>query len=429
MKTIKYFLILMLISTTVFAQYYLNPVGTSLAGAYATKARGAYINGWNPANLGLDNNPRFSMHFGVFPFVPFPTVQISNSAVSPFFLNEHFFTGGYLTDRDKEDLLAFFPDDGLSVNPLIQLPILNLSFGRWAVSIGTEVTGVVTLPKSLFRLAFFGNEFGKPMLDLDDTNVEMQAVTSVALAHGREVPIPLLSDVVEKTTVGAAVKMLIGGGYTGFEKISGAVTSYPDKVVLDGDLKGLMGIGGYGVAFDLGLAAVINEKMSANVSLHNLFGFINWGMIEAEKVEYSVYSEIYSEDFEDFDAALEEGIQTDTSYSVNNFKSNYPGYLLLGFEYRVFDNLKTYATVKQHFSNDLAASYLPKISIAAEYGITSWFPARLGISFGGLENFQLGIGTGLNFRHYAMDIGFSQIGGMFNHAKGFAISFGQSVLF
>ncbi|HDP67849.1 MAG TPA: hypothetical protein ENN20_05020 [Candidatus Marinimicrobia bacterium] len=429
MKTIKYFLILMLVSTTVFAQYYLNPVSTSLAGAYATKARGAYINGWNPANLGLENNPRFSLHFGFLPLVPFPTVQISNSAISPFLMNKHFFTGGYLTDQDKEDLIAFFPDDGLSVNPLMQLPILNLSFGRWAVSIGTEVTGVVTLPKSLFRFAFFGNEFEKPLLDLENTNVEMQAVTSVALAHGREVTIPVLSDVVEQTTVGAAIKVLIGGGYTGFEQVAGTVTSYPDKIVLDGNLKGLMGIGGYGAAFDLGLATVINEKMSANISLHNLFGFINWGMIEAEKVEYSIYSEIYSEDFENFDSALEEGIQTDTSYSVSGFTSNYPSYLLLGFEYRILDNLNAYATVKQHFSNDLAATYLPKVSIAAEYDITHWFPARLGFSFGGIEKFQWGIGTGLNFSHYALDIGFSQIGGMFNHAKGFAISFGQSILF
>lgn len=430
MKNIKKYLItIALISTTVFAQYYINPVSTSLAGAYATRARGAYINGWNPANLGLENNPRFSINFGIFPLVPFPNMQISNSAVSPFVLNKHFFTGGYLTDQDKEDLLDYFPDDGLSVNPLIQLPILSMSFGRWALSIGSEVTGVVTLPKSLFNFVLFGNEFGQPMIDLDDMNIEMQAVTSIALAHGREVTIPVLSDVVEKTTAGVAVKALIGAGYTGFEKVSGAVTTYPDKMVLEGDMTAQYGVGGFGMAFDLGLATVINEKMSANVSLNNLFGFVNWGIVDAEKVEYSIFTEVYAEDFGDIDSLLEEGVKTDTSYSISNFSSNYPTYMLMGFEYHVFDGLNAYATIKQYFSNDLASTYLPKVSVAAEYQVTSWLPARIGFAFGGLEEFQWGIGTGLNFRHYAMDIGFSQIGGMFNHARGFSISFGQSILF
>jgi len=48
---------------------------------------------------------------------------------------------------------------------------------------------------------------------------------------------------------------------------------------------------------------------------------------------------------------------------------------------------------------------------------------------GGIESFQWGIGTGLNFRNYTLDIGFFQIGGIFNHAKGFAFSFGQSIRF
>ena len=61
--------IFLLISTTIFAQYYINPVSTAMAGAYGTKARGAYINGWNPANLGLAGNPRFSMNFGILPLV------------------------------------------------------------------------------------------------------------------------------------------------------------------------------------------------------------------------------------------------------------------------------------------------------------------------------------------------------------------------
>ncbi|MCK4715972.1 MAG: hypothetical protein KAT54_04135 [Candidatus Marinimicrobia bacterium] len=422
------FLIVIVVTINGFAQLYINPSSTALAGAYSTKARGAYVIGWNPANLGLAGNPGFSLNFGVIPLVPFPSIQISNSSISPFVLNNHFYTGGYLTDKDKAELLDFFPDDGLNINPLIQMRILEMSYGQWAFSIGAEVTGTLALPKSLFNLVFFGNEFNKP-IDLSDTNVERQSVVTVALAHGREVTIPVLSDYVEKLSAGAAVKALFGVGYTGFERMQGSITTYHDRMELNGNMEATYGIGGLGMALDLGLAANINNKMAANVSLNNLFGFVNWGTNKAEKVEYSIFSEIMSEDFSKIDSVLEADVAIDTSYSIDNLTSNYPTYLLLGFQYDILENLSLYSAIKQYFSEDLAATYLPKVSIAAEYEILPFLPARFGIAFGGIEAFQWGIGTGLNFRNYTLDIGFSQIGGIFNHAKGFAFSFGQSIRF
>jgi hypothetical protein len=422
------FLIVIVVTINGFAQLYINPSSTALAGAYSTKARGAYVIGWNPANLGLAGNPGFSLNFGVIPLVPFPSIQISNSSISPFVLNNHFYTGGYLTDKDKAELLDFFPDDGLNINPLIQMRILEMSFGRWAFSIGAEVTGALALPKSLFHLVFFGNEFNKP-IDLSDTNVEMQSVVTVALAHGREVTIPILSDYVEKLSAGVAIKALIGVGYAGFDKMQGSITTYQDRIQLDGDMEATYGVGGLGMALDIGLAANINKKMAASVSINNLFGYVNWGINEAEKVEYSLFTEIFSEDFSDIDSVMDAAVQTDTSYSVGNFKSNYPTYLLLGFQYDVLENLSLYSTLKQYFSEELAATRIPKISVGAEYKILSFLPIRLGFACGGIESFQWGFGTGLNFRSYVLDIGFSQIGGMFNHATGFAFSFGQSIRF
>ncbi|MBU4445264.1 hypothetical protein KJ656_09310 [bacterium] len=422
------FLIVIVFTINGFAQLYINPSSTALAGAYSTKARGAHVIGWNPANLGLAGNPGFSLNFGVIPLVPIPSVQISNSSISPFVLNSHFYTGGYLTDKDKEELLDFFPDDGLNINPLIQMRILEMSFGRWAFSIGAEVTGALALPKSLFHLVFFGNEFNKP-IDLSDTNVEMQSVVTVALAHGREVTIPVINDYVEKLSAGVAVKALLGVGYAGFEKMQGSITTYHDRIELDGNMEATYGIGGFGLALDLGLAANINDKMAANISLNNLFGFVNWGIIEAEKVEYSLFTEVFSEDFSDIDSVMDAGVQTDTSYSIGKFTSNYPTYLLMGFQYDVLENFSLYSTLKQYFTEELAATRKPKISVGAEYEILSFLPVRLGIAYGGIESFQWGFGTGLNFRNYTLDIGFSQIGGIFNHAKGFAFSFGQSIRF
>jgi hypothetical protein len=56
-------------------------------------------------------------------------------------------------------------------------------------------------------------------------------------------------------------------------------------------------------------------------------------------------------------------------------------------------------------------------------------PVRAGIAVGGSDKFKWGFGSGLVFRHYRLDWGFAQIGGFFNHGKGLAFSFDQSLIF
>ena len=51
------------------------------------------------------------------------------------------------------------------------------------------------------------------------------------------------------------------------------------------------------------------------------------------------------------------------------------------------------------------------------------------MAIGGNTGFEWGTGLGLKFAHYRFDIGFKQSGGMFNHAKGFAFSLSQQLIF
>lgn len=432
MNKIKFFMITTLLIMTIgsngFAQYYMNPQSVAFANTFSTKARGSDVIGWNPANLGLNGNPKFSIRFGFLPLVPLISMQLSNNSLSPYWFNEKFLTGKYLDDEAKEDLLSDFSKDGLCINPLLQIRVLDISSGRWAVSIGQEVTGAVTIPKSLFHLMFFGNEFGEPV-DLSQTDVEMQSVSTVSLAHGREIAIPALNEYAKKITVGGAVKLLVGTGYVGFDKMEGKVTTYEDSLVLDGDIEAKYGVGGFGFALDAGVSAIINDQMMASFSLNNLFGFVSWGAVKAGKAQYSIHAEIMSEDFDDIDSLLEESVNKDTTFNISRFTSNYPSYMLFGFQYKVLNNLDVFVNYRQFFQNEFASTTTPNLGIACEYRPLIWLPLRTGISVGGLEKFQIGFGLGLKSRHYTLDMGISQTGGIFNHAKGFAFSFGQSFVF
>jgi len=431
----KYFAVLifvLILTGNGFSQFYMNPQSISMANAYSAKARGTNVIGWNPANLGLDGNPSFSVQFGILPLVPVVSMQMNNSTISPFWINKKFMTGKYLTDEDKESLMDDIPDDGLDFTPLVHLRILDLSFGRWAVSVGQEVTGTIIFPKSLFRLAFFGNEFEKP-IDLSKTDAEMQSVMTIAVAHGREIKIPsdipLVSEFIQRVSVGGAVKLLVGAGYVGFDKMDGSVTTYNDHIDLNGELKARYGVGGFGMAFDLGAATKIDDKITANISLNNLFGFVNWGIFESGVAKYSFIAEIPSEQFDEIDSLLEAGVQEDTTYETNKFRTHYPAYLLVGGSYKFSDDLDFYANYRQYFRNQLASSISPTISVACEYRPLNWLPVRAGISAGGLERSQIGFGFGLDFSRYKLDFGISQTGGIFNRAKGMALSFSQSLVF
>lgn len=421
-------LIILGLITTNFAQLYITPRSLSLADAYTTQARGAEVFGWNPANLGLSGNPKFSLDYGIIPLVPFPMLQLSNNSISPNLLYNHFFTGKYLDTKDKEELLNYFPDNGLVFNPLVQMRLLNLSIKSWAITLGIEVTGKVVAPKELFHFAFFGNEFGEP-IDLSKTDLQLQSVATVGLAHGWQMNnIPFIKDHVEQFAVGMSAKALLGLGYAGFEDLTAKLTTYTDKVVAQGNLFGKAGIGGVGFALDLGAAAQINKRLSAGLALNNLFGFINWDLGPTKVIHYSIDLEIPSDQLEKADSLLEASLR-DTSYGSSAFTTNYPAYLLLGGEYRVFDNLKVMASYRQAFSRDFAMDVVPMLSTGVEYRPLNWLPLRFGLAFGGNERFKWSFGSGLNFNHWRLDWGFAQIGGFFNHGTGLAFCLNQSLVF
>jgi len=431
MKKIKYiaFAVLLMIASQGYSQLYMNPRSISFADAYATQARGGDVIGWNPANLGLNHNPKFQFNFGVIPIVPFPALQISNNTISTNLLNNHIFTGGYLDDDDKEDLLSYFPDDGLNINPLVQMRFLNFSVNSWAFTLGAEVTGKVVAPKSLFRLALFGNEFGEP-IDLSDTDLDLQSVVTLGVAHGWQIDnVPFLNNYVDKFAVGIAAKLLAGVGYSGFDDLTAKVTTYKDRVIMEGDLKGEYGMGGVGLAIDVGAATVINDKISANLALNNVVGFLNWGIVEAGKVEYSFYADIPSSDFGDIDSIMDESLKKDTTYTVSGIKTNYPAYMLLGFEYRALKNLRLFVNYRQSFSNDMASTTDPAFSVAAEFLPANWLPIRFGVGFGGNDKLKWGVGSGMTFSRYHLEWGFGQTGGFFNQGKGFAFCLDQTLVF
>ncbi len=420
----KKILILLVLCSYVFTQNIMIPASMGTAGTIATQSRGDDVIGWNPANLGFRDNPDFSISFGVIPIVPIPAIMLENSAVSINWLGDYLFSGKYLDNNTKDKMLGVFTDDAWDLNPLMYAKILGVSSGDFAFSIGAELNSNITLPASILNFAMYGNKFGEE-ISFDNIDGSAQAVIPFALAYGFPLKIPNLD--FGKNYLGFGVKLLWGIANGEVDNFEGGLTTYVDRVVGTGSGKVKYSTDGFGLAFDLGWALKIGDNITANLAVQNLFGYIKWKDKNSEMKEYSFDANIEVTD--DFEGFLDEIANNDTTYSIKGYTSDYPTYLVAGFEYDVMPSVQLFLNYKQYFNEEFQYSTTPRLSVATKMKPVNWFPIRMGIALGGYEKFQFGIGFGLHAKHYHFDLGISQTGGVFNSARGLGISIGQKILF
>lgn len=398
-----------------------STVGT--AGTISTIARGDEVIGFNPANLGFEDNPDFSMSFGVIPIVPIPSIRLVNNAVSVNWLADYLFSGEYLDESSKDKMFTAFDKEGWDINPIAYAKIIGISSGSFAFSIGAEVNSGITLPISLLRLAFYGNEFNEE-INLDDIDGSAQGVIPFSLSYG----FPLETESLGfENYLGFGVKLLWGVAHGEVVEFEGGLTTYHDKIVGTGFGKYKYSTDGFGMAIDAGWSAKFGEGLTASLAIQNLFGFINWSdkNTEISEVDFNVDMEV-SDDFEEIEEVFTDA---DTTYSGEGYQSDYPTYMIVGFQYDPIDRIKLMINYRQYFNEDYQFSTSPRISFASELYAAEWLPFRVGISVGGFEKFQAGIGFGLHGKHYHFDIGITQTGGFFNSARGIGFAIGQKILF
>ncbi len=417
-----------------WGQQSMNPIAVSTAGTFAELAKGSDALGWNPARLGRSDNPNFGLSFGLLPLVPLPRFTVHNSTINVAWLNDNLYRG-YFSPSDVQDVLNSFPDSGWDGSTQIQLDMLGLSFGHFALSITSEISASVQVPKDLFRLAFQGLRFDQPV-GLFDINITAQGVVPISLGYGMPLDIPALEPYVDEFYMGAALKPLLGIFDVRTTQTEGVLTSRTDRIEADGSVEAKMAMGGFGFAMDLGAGARLMDHVTVGLSINNLFGQIQWGSRDAQVLREKINGEILSSQFEDLaDDSLREDIlnsliEEDTTYSITGYSTNYPTYMNVSGQYQnIIPNLDVMVNYRQYFTNESYLSTTPRVSAAVQYAPIPWLALRAGLALGGYESFQWGTGFGLRFTHYELNFGFSQIGGMFNSAKGLTLSLGQVLLF
>jgi len=384
--------------------------GLAMGGAYTALARGVHAPQWNPANLGLPDNPKFS-----FTFVSVGA-GVRNNSFDWNMVEKY--DGKYLTEGDVEDILSHIPDTGFNLDARASVRALSFSTGRVAVSFGAEVGGLVRLDKAFFELPLKGNELNKTY-NLSESDGEGLGIGVASFSMG----FPMQVDFAESFAIGGTLHFLYGGAYTKTDRASLMFATREYGFEFDADYKQTFTyLGDIGFGLDIGAAAQFKGKWTVSCGLSNVLGSIPWSGEINQEVGFVRGDSLtvlgISDDDDEEDAVL------DSSWTLEGlpgFSTRIPVVLRLGVAYQEGPVLLT-ADVTKGFEDGPFYSSKPRVSVGTEWRGISWLPIRMGIVMGG----RIGVGTSFGFGirpgGFVLDIGMMNRGFISpKNSKGFIL--------
>lgn len=359
-----------------------NPRSAAMAEAYTAMARGTDALFWNPANLALWGNPTLSVN------VVTASVDVSNNSVDRGDYNR--FTGAFLGESEKQELLGSVPEDGLRFTGVGHASVLDVSYRNFALSVARGVGCATTiLPRDVLDLALNGNELGE-RYDFGEADGEGWFVQTVSLAGASTLPV----EWAETVAVGATVKYLRGFGYARVIESGGSLVTNYDGLSSDGRLVVRTASRGEGLAVDLGVAAVLDSRWTVGLKLGNLLGRIWWYSDTEEHRNSFLIDLITVKSVSEGDSIITIG----ESRAIESFTSDYPAFARVGAAYRWTPTCVQSFDYEQGFRNAPGLSTSPRLATGLEYTRLWWMPLRAGISVGGREGvttaFGLAVSTG-----------------------------------
>lgn len=410
-KTIAVLGLLMLIPASLFGQMTARSMG--MGGAYMGVARGVHAPSWNPANLGLPDNPGFS--FSILSL----GAEVGNNSFSMGTYNRFAFDE-FWDEYEIEELLNQIPDDGLGVDINAEVRTLSFSSGRFALTLHA-IQGVrVNLDKDFIEFPLKGNVMDKTY-HFQNIEAYGSSIGKIGLSYGS----PISVEFADIFAVGGTVNILYGLFASEIEYADFKLTTKPNGFVINGEYQARYGaLGGTGFGLDIGAAAQFNSGWSLGMSLMNLVGSVPfkdnnetvWGQFIADTLTVL--------DFSDEDAFQDTTWENEDSES---FSQKLPTVLRIGGSYQEGNVLLSLDYI-QGFNNSTNSSAKPQLAFGTEYQAVKWLPLRMGVIMGGRRGLGTSLGFGLRPGGFALDFGILNRGFITsNSSKGWVFSLEMGV--
>ena len=386
----------LLVPGTVLAQV-ANPLPQALgmADSYTAMARGLASPAWNPAGLGMPDNPGFSITVIPIGF----TAGIGPIGPSDF----ADYDGRFIPETVRSDWLQRIRDEGGEKGTIgADVTYLAFNVGQFAFSASSSAHGRVNMAPDVAEILFFGNAglTGQPAdLSLEGSNLDVAGTTTFAGSFAIPLSLTLGPLPDQHFAIGATIKYTIGNFLVLGQESRSTLSSDPLAVDLrfptvhtpDPESTGDVFDNGSGFGLDIG-AAWQGGIFSAGVSVKNVIHTFEWDL---DKLRFSAgtalwdadttYTDFVEGDIGDAPAELIDRIETLFAFSP---------VLAAGASARVMPTLEVAGEVRHALDDNLDVGTQTHVGVGAELTVLPVLPIRAGLAAisGG---YQLSGGLGL----------------------------------
>ncbi len=345
--------------------------------AFTSLAMGVDAARFNPANLGLDGFRRAELELvGV-------GVNLDNNSFSLEDYNNY--TGAFLTDADKSDILNKIPDQGLSLTANAHASAMALSAGPFVISVSGVGQAEVNLSKDIVNLLLNGNSFG------DSVGVTGSYSDAIGYAAaGVSYGLPLYTSGSRQLAVGVTAKYIRGLAIEQIVEMEGLAATFATGYEGEGRMIARTATGGSGYGVDIGAALKLSDNYTTGVRVSNVLSSITWSTDPEE------HSYIFSFDTVTVDNMEDDFVVSESeTRSIEPFSSTLPSVMNVGFA-NTTGKFVWGVDWQQGFRRAAGAATEPRIAVGAEWSIIPLLPLRAGYATGGERPSAVSFGSGLD---------------------------------
>jgi hypothetical protein len=432
-----------------------NLQGLGMARTFTAVARGIDAVGVNPANLGYPD--RGTVTFNVLNFGMHGGSDFWNKELyTKYFTGDENGNAVFLDDQAKKDIIDGFPAGLALSNFDFEIKSLSLSYqhsevGGFVFSITDRAGFTLMIPKDYIEFALYGNPLNSKY-DFSETYVSAMWLREYALSYGRKTPRFVF---MKSMTAGITFKLIQGYGYAELTRnntyfatnelaeISGKVdyrlkAAGVDYMFSDStqNFEPFPRPAGLGYGFDIGVSGFIKDELSVGIAIVNV-GAVKWSHNTREisgQAELKIDDPFAGNQLDTLDKALK-----GEDKKIGSFRTGLPAALCIGAAYQldkapwVGDNfpgeLLLAFDYNQGFNNLPGNTTKPRFSFGAEYKPLKWLPIRTGLSVGGTDRVNMGFGFGFLLGSFDMEFATENFGAVFtpNDFRRFSFAMGMRV--
>lgn len=384
---------LLLFWSTLQAQYLMNARSLGMAGSDLAVTAGSEYVGGNPATLAKRQDFSFELH------LLSARIMLKNNSFSLHEYDKYFTTGDSLTSGDIDNLLGNIPSDGLRADFAMGINTFSLYCYPFSLSLYGMGNGFVNLPKSPFRIPFYGNkETGEYSLN----NLDGEAWGAAVASFGIGIPITkYFGDSFDLFAIGIAPKYIAGLQYAKINSAEGQLLTTDEYILANGQVEFIRSQGAQTISADVGILAEVNKKWTISASASNIIGSLNWTM-NNERRTFEFHSDsIRISDFDSLDV-----YDSDTTYAYGSFSTSLPRVVSIAGAFKPNRRVVLTAAYSQGLNQSLGNLRKPLIAVGAEYKFLGVFPFRVGYAAGGNNGQAVGLGTGLDLKYWQLNVGY-----------------------